>query len=76
MKIVASKWDIIWNYIGTLFSLSSSFILLPFVLIFLSPSELGLWYVFLAVNGLVSMFDFGFDPTFARNIAYAWSGAD
>ena len=75
MKIKASKGDVIWSYIGTFFSLSSSFLLLPFVLIKLSGSELGLWYIFLAINGLVSLFDFGFDPTFARNIAYAWGGA-
>jgi len=75
MKIKASVKDIIWSYIGTIFSLSSGFILLPFILIFLTSGEVGLWYVFLAVNGLVNLFDFGFDPTFARNIAYAWSGA-
>lgn len=75
MKIKASKLDIIWSYIGTIFSLSSGFILLPFILIFLNSSEVGLWYIFLAINGLVNLFDFGFDPTFARNIAYAWSGA-
>lgn len=75
MKIKASKTDIIWSYIGTLFSLSSGFILLPFILIFLNSNEVGLWYIFLSINGLVNLFDFGFDPTFARNIAYAWSGA-
>lgn len=75
MKIKASKMDIIWSYAGTLFSLSSGFILLPFILIFLNSDEVGLWYIFLAINGLVNLFDFGFDPTFARNIAYAWSGA-
>lgn len=75
MKIKASKADVIWSYIGTFFSLSSGFLLLPFVMLKLTGSELGLWYIFLAINGLVSLFDFGFDPTFARNIAYAWGGA-
>lgn len=75
MNIRASKSDIIWSYFGTIFSLSSSFLLLPFIMLKLSSNELGLWYVFLAINGLVSLFDFGFDPTFARNIAYAWGGA-
>ncbi|WP_125704620.1 O-unit flippase-like protein [Lacticaseibacillus daqingensis] len=76
MKIKASRADVIWSYIGTVFSLSSSFLLLPFVMLKLTGAELGLWYIFLAVNGLVNLFDFGFDPTFARNIAYAWGGAD
>ncbi|WP_102115977.1 hypothetical protein [Lactiplantibacillus plantarum] len=75
MNIKASKTDIIWSYIGTAFSLSSSFLLLPFIMIKLSSDELGLWYVFLAINGLVSLFDFGFDPAFARNVTYAWGGA-
>lgn len=75
MKIKASKADVIWSYVGTIFSLSSSFLLLPFVMLKLTGAELGLWYIFLAVNGLVNLFDFGFDPTFARNIAYAWGGA-
>lgn len=75
MKISASKADVLWSYFGTIFGLSSSFILLPFVLMRLSGGELGLWYVFLAINGLVNLFDLGFDPTFARNFAYAWSGA-
>lgn len=75
MKIKASRADVIWSYVGTFFSLSSSFLLLPFILHFLSGNQIGMWYIFLAINGLVSLFDFGFDPTFARNIAYAWSGA-
>lgn len=36
---------------------------------------LGLWYVFLSVGGVVTLFDFGFNPTIARNVAYCWSGA-
>lgn len=75
MKIKASKMDVIWSYVGTIFSLSSGFILLPFILIFLNNDQVGMWYIFLAINGLVNLFDFGFNSTFARNIAYAWSGA-
>jgi O-antigen/teichoic acid export membrane protein len=75
MHIKASRKDIVWNYLGTIFSMSSSFLLLPFVMLKLTGDELGLWYIFLSINGLVMLFDFGFDPTFGRNIAYAWSGA-
>lgn len=58
-----------------MFRLASSFILLPFLLSLLDDDSLGLWYVFLSVNSFVVLFQAGFAPTFARNIAYCWSGA-
>lgn len=70
-----STQAVLWSYIGTFFSLSSGFLMLPFILLKLSGADLGLWYVFLSVNGLLALFDFGFAPTFARNFAYVWSGA-
>ncbi|MES5782686.1 O-unit flippase-like protein [Lacticaseibacillus rhamnosus] len=70
-----STQAVLWSYIGTFFSLSSGFLLLPFILLKLSGADLGLWYVFLSVNGFLALFDFGFAPTFARNFAYVWSGA-
>lgn len=70
-----STQAVLWSYIGTFFSLSSGFLMLPFILLKLSGNDLGLWYVFLGINGLLVLFDFGFAPTFARNFAYIWSGA-
>ena len=49
--------------------------LLPLLMRFLTPDELGLWYVFVAVSSLAMLFEFGFNPTFARNIVYVISGA-
>lgn len=76
MLIKSSKNDIIWNYIGVVISMGSNLLLLPFMMRFLDGDHLGLWYVFLSIGGIVTLFDFGFNPTFARNIAYCWSGAD
>ena len=70
------KNDIIWNYIGTFMTLGTNFIILPFMTYFLSGEELGLWYVFLSIGAIVTLFDFGFNPTLARNVAYCWSGAE
>lgn len=67
--------DIIWSYIGTLFSLGSSFLILPFLTSYLSSDDLGLWYIFLAVANLAQLFEFGFNPAFARNFVYCLSGA-
>ena len=74
-NIHTSKADVIWNYIGTIVSMASGFALLPLLMRFLTPDELGLWYVFVAVSNLAMLFEFGFNPTFARNIVYVVSGA-
>ncbi|MBU7554189.1 O-unit flippase-like protein [Pediococcus ethanolidurans] len=75
-KIKTSQADVLWSYMGTFFSLASGFLLLPFILRYLNSNALGLWYVFLSINGLLALFDFGFAPTFARNFAYVWGGAE
>ena len=75
MGIKTSKSDVIWNYIGVIMSMGSSFLLLPFMMHFVSEDYLGLWYIYLSIGGIVVLFDFGFNPTFARNVAYCWSGA-
>lgn len=75
MEIKTSKTDIVWNYIGTAVTMSSGFILLPLLLVYLSGDELGLWYVFLAISSLTQLFQWGFEPTFARNVVYVLSGA-
>lgn len=74
MKI--TNKDIFWGYLGTIFNLSINIILLPFVYIFLTGEELGIWYIFMSIGSIVNLLDFGFAPTLNRNIAYSWSGAD
>lgn len=75
MKVSVNKWDVVWSYIGVFSSLSSNIVIIPFIVYFLTPKMLGLWYVFASIGGLASLSDFGFTPTFARNITYCWSGA-
>lgn len=72
--IEVRKADVIWNYIGTFISMTSSLLLLPMLVAYLSSDELGLWYVYVAIANLAVLFEFGFDPTFARNITYVISG--
>ena len=74
-KMNIRKSDVIWNFVGTILSLSSNFIILPFILYFLDSDTIGLWNVFLSIGAIVILFDFGFNPTLARNIAYSWKGA-
>ncbi|MBW4330266.1 hypothetical protein KY084_05195 [Stakelama sp. CBK3Z-3] len=53
----------------------SALLLLPMLFTRLSSEEIGIWYLFITIQGLVLIADFGFQPTFARNIALAHSGA-
>lgn len=64
-----------WSFLGTFLGVAINLILLPFVIHYLNPDELGLWYVFASISTMILLLDFGFTPTIARNIAYSWSGA-
>ena len=74
MKIITTKNDYLWNYLGAFFRLGGSFLLLPFLLFYLDDQLLGLWYVYLAIASFVTLFQSGFVPSFSRNVAYCWSG--
>lgn len=70
------KKDVIWGYLSLILVQSINALLLPFVLIYLDPLELGLWYTFTSLYGLAMLIDFGFKSTISRHISYVWSGAD
>lgn len=74
-RITATKSDVLWSYAGTVASMASGFVLLPLLVSYLTNEQLGLWYVFLALSNFAQLFEFGFNPTFARNIVYCISGA-
>ena len=75
LHVEAKRRDVAWNYAGTILSMVSGFILLPLLMRYLTTVELGLWYVYIAISNLVALFEFGFSPTFSRNIVYVISGA-
>ncbi|BAK43917.1 O-unit flippase-like protein [Eggerthella sp. YY7918] len=75
MSILTSKQDVIWGYAGTSLSMGANLLLLPFLLYCISSDYLGLWYVFVSIGALSALFDFGFNPAIARNVAFIWSGA-
>lgn len=72
--IKTSRNDILWNYGANLLNIFVSILVLPLILKMLSPSELGLWYVFISISSLVLLVDFGFSTTLQRHITYAVSG--
>lgn len=52
----------------------SGIILLPFLLHKMSAEAIGIWNIFQTITALVLLLDFGFRPSFARNISYIFSG--
>lgn len=75
MKIRINRKDAIWSYIGTALSMGANLLILPFILVFLSDDAIALYYIFTNLSAIATLFDFGFSPSIARSMAYAWSGA-
>ena len=49
-------------------------LLLPFILHKMPQETVGIWNIFTTITFLVTLLDFGFRPSFARNISYIFSG--
>ncbi|WP_431469981.1 O-unit flippase-like protein [Sphingosinithalassobacter sp. LHW66-3] len=54
----------------------SALALIPFMVTRLSTAEVGLWFVFVAAQGLAIISDFGFQPTLVRAFALGQAGAE
>ncbi len=74
-RIAVKRGDVVWNYVGTLMSMGSNFLLIPLLVYFLSNEQVGLWYVFVALTGFAQLLEFGFTATLSRNILFVLSGA-
>ena len=68
------KKDIIWSYAATIFMVGAGVLLLPFILNKMSAETVGIWNIFQTITSLVMLLDFGFRPSFGRNISYIFSG--
>ena len=68
------KKEIAWSYAGTAFMIGAGVLLLPFILHKMPQETVGIWNIFQTITALVLLLDFGFRPTFARNISYIFSG--
>lgn len=70
-----SKKAIISGYVVQALNVGYGLLLLPFMLVLLSPNEVAFWLIMLSFLGLVIVFDFGFSPAVTRNVAYVMTGA-
>lgn len=53
----------------------AALLLLPFIITRLTAAEVGIWYIFVAVQGLAQLADFGFAPAISRAVASAFAGS-
>ena len=68
------KKDVIWNYVATILQTGVGLILLPFILNTFPQETVAIWTIFTTIMALTSLLDFGFGPSFARNVSYVVSG--
>jgi len=66
--------DIYWNYAATFLKIASSVLLIPFILRMMPTEMIGIWTVFMTITSFTMLLDFGFNPSFTRNITYVFSG--
>lgn len=71
---ISSK-DLFWSYLSSFFKIASSILILPIVLRSLPSEQIAFWVIFSTITSLVALFDFGFGPSFTRNISYVFSGS-
>jgi O-antigen/teichoic acid export membrane protein len=69
-----TKKDVFWNYAATFLKIASSAVLLPFILRTMPSETIGIWSVFITITAFSSLLDFGFGPSFTRNVTYVFSG--
>jgi O-antigen/teichoic acid export membrane protein len=66
---------VVWSFAATGLRILSGIALLPIIVRRLPSDHLGLWYVFLTLQGIGSLFDLGFSPAVTRAAGYLWAGA-
>ncbi|KZN68468.1 oligosaccharide flippase family protein [Pseudoalteromonas luteoviolacea] len=66
----------LWAYASRFTGLASSMLILPFGLHYLPTEQFSIWMIFIAVYGLIIVFDFGLSLTFSRKVNYVYSSLE
>jgi len=66
--------DLFWNYAATFLQIGAGVILLPFILRMFPQETVAIWTIFSSIIAISSILDFGFNPSFTRNVSYIVSG--
>lgn len=75
MRKNSARQGMILGVLAQVLQVGVGLFMMPLALYKLSSAEIGLWYVFLTVQSLVLLLDFGFTQTFSRSFAYLFAGA-
>lgn len=75
-QINIGKKDVIWNYMATFLQIGSGVLLFPIILHKLPSETVGVWSIFLTIASFTALLDFGFSPSFTRNVTYIFSGVN
>lgn len=70
------KKSVAWSYTSVFFSVGAGLILLPFILHSMPSETVAIWNIFQAIYALTVLLDFGFRPSFARNLSFIFSGVN
>ena len=66
--------DLFWGYAASSMRILSGLLIMPVSLRLLSADEQGIWQIYLATIGIITILDFGFGSSFTRNVTYVFSG--
>ena len=72
--MIITRKDLYWNYSATFLKLASSALLFPLILKLMPSEMVGIWTIFMTITAFAGLLDFGFNPSFARNVTYIFSG--
>lgn len=75
-EITIGKRTFFWSYLASILQIGSGVLLFPIILRVLPSEMIGIWSIFIAITVFVNMLDFGFTPSFTRNITYIFSGVN
>ncbi len=67
--------DLVAGAVAQALQYGAALLLLPLIATRLSPTQIGIWFVFVTIQALSSLIDFGFQPNIARAFAAAFAGA-
>src|SRR5437660_12755202 len=70
-----SQSAVVWGLLATGFRGLAGVLVLPLMVRKVPSEHLGLWYVFLTLQGIGNLFDLGFSPAVTRTAGYLWAGA-
>ena len=65
-----------WSFASLFLQFGAGLLVLPALLRFLAPEEVGVWYAYQLVTGLAMLLEFGYQATFTRNLTYAFNGLE